>query len=242
MPDDHDPLNGKLLESLPDGVTASLEVRDAWRRQMAASSAGLEFLVSDVLRWVPGSTVRVAFLDGDDELHADVAEAIRQITDSCNLMLDFGVDGSGRHRRWTEQDVEHQAEIRVSFDLGGYWSLVGTGQHGRDRWPAIRACRREARPAKPEPRWIQGRPPRRLAGDRASRVPARAGLQACPPEPARSVRSRVSVGRRPGIHPYAGRSRRLRPGRCRTPPGDLHLSRRPAEPLATREGRSQPTN
>lgn len=126
MPDDPDPLHGTLLESLPDEVTASLEVRDAWRRQMAASSEGLEFLVSDVLRWVPGSTVRVAFLDGDDALHADVASATQQITDSCNLKLDFGVDGSGSHRRWSEQDTEHQAEIRVSFDLGGYWSLVGT--------------------------------------------------------------------------------------------------------------------
>lgn len=126
MPDDPDPLSGKLLESLPDGVTASLDVRDSWRRRMAESAAGLEFLVSDVLRWVPGSTVRVAFLDGDDELHADVALATQQIAGSCNLVLDFGVDGSGGHRRWTEQDTEHRAEIRVSFDLSGYWSLVGT--------------------------------------------------------------------------------------------------------------------
>ncbi len=126
MPADPDPLHGKLLECLPDGLTASLEVRDAWRKRMAASSAGLEFLVSDVLRWVPGSTVRVAFLDGDDELHANVASATQQIADSCNLVLDFGVDGSGSHRRWTEQDTEHRAEIRVSFDLDGYWSLVGT--------------------------------------------------------------------------------------------------------------------
>jgi hypothetical protein len=86
----------------------------------------MEFLVSDVLRWVPGSTVRVAFLDGDDALHADVADATQQISDACNLVLDFGVDPAGRHRRWTESDTQHQAEIRVSFDLGGYWSLVGT--------------------------------------------------------------------------------------------------------------------
>ena len=126
MPDDSDALNGKLLESLPDGVTASLEVRDSWRERMAASSVGLEFIVSDVLRWVPGSTVRVAFLDGDDALHADVADATQEITESCNLELDFGVDAAGSHRRWTEQDTVHAAEIRVSFDLGGYWSLVGT--------------------------------------------------------------------------------------------------------------------
>ena len=107
-------------------MVASLQVRDAWRRQMAVASDGLEFLVSDVLRWTPGSTVRVAFLDGDDALHADVAAATAQIRDVANLTLDFGVDGSGRHRRWTVQDTEHRAEVRVSFDLDGFWSLVGT--------------------------------------------------------------------------------------------------------------------
>jgi hypothetical protein len=125
MPD-QDALNGRLLESLPDAVVASVQVRDAWRKQAAAASGGLEFLISDVLRWVPGSTVRVAFLDGSDELHADVAAATKQITDACNLKLDFGVDAAGKHRRWTEEDTEHQSEIRVSFDLDGYWSLVGT--------------------------------------------------------------------------------------------------------------------
>ena len=116
----------RLLESLPDSVVASLQIRDAWRRQTAEASAGLEFLVSDVLRWTPGSTVRVAFLDGDDALHADVAAATGQLTEVANLTLDFGVDGSGAHRRWSEQDADYEAEIRVSFDLDGYWSLVGT--------------------------------------------------------------------------------------------------------------------
>ena len=126
MPTDPDPLSGALLESLPDALVASIEVRDAWRREAASASDGMEFLISDVLRWVPGSNVRVGFLDGDDALHADIAAATQQITDACNLTLDFGVDAAGKHRRWTESDTEHQAEIRVSFDLGGYWSLVGT--------------------------------------------------------------------------------------------------------------------
>ncbi|HEV7773341.1 MAG TPA: hypothetical protein VGO48_08675 [Conexibacter sp.] len=120
-----DPNHGELLESFPDEVTASIEARDAWRKQ-AATSPALEFLVSDVLRWTPGSTVRVAFLDGDDALHRDVVGATKQISDVCNLTLDFGVDAAGRHRRWTVNDTEHQAEIRVSFDLGGFWSLIGT--------------------------------------------------------------------------------------------------------------------
>ena len=119
-------MDGLLLESLPDEVVASIEVRDNWRKQAADETPALEFLVSDVLRWVPGSTVRVAFLDGSDALHADIVDATKEITEVCNLTLDFGVDASGKHRRWTESDTEYAAEIRVSFDLGGYWSLVGT--------------------------------------------------------------------------------------------------------------------
>ncbi|SDD09908.1 zinc metalloprotease [Actinokineospora iranica] len=127
------PTNGRVstrprvLESLPDELVASLQVRDQWRARTAASEDGLEFLVSDIARWRPGSTVRVAFLDGDAALHADIAEATKQITDACNLTLDFGfAAATGGFRRWHESDTEHAAEIRVSFDLGGFWSLVGT--------------------------------------------------------------------------------------------------------------------
>lgn len=114
-----------LLESMPDQVVATMEVRDAWRRQVAESGSGLEFVVSDLSRWRPGSKVRVGFLDGDAALHADIESAVQQVADACNLDLDFGCE-DGEYRRWTETDTEHQAEIRVSFDMGGYWSLVGT--------------------------------------------------------------------------------------------------------------------
>ena len=126
------PLSGARLESLPDEVVASLEVRDGWRRQVASGSEGLEFIVSDLARWRPGSTVRVAFLDGEADLHEDIEQATRQITDACNLGLDFGQDtATGEYRRWTEADTVYAAEIRVSFDLAGYWALVGTDSTDR---------------------------------------------------------------------------------------------------------------
>jgi hypothetical protein len=121
----------KLLESLPDAVVATLEIRDNWRRQVASGSEGLEFLVSDLRRWRPVSAVGVAFLDGETELHRGIDQATRQITDACNLRLDFGRDAAGRYRRWTEHDTTYAAEIRVSFDLEGYWSLVGTDSTDR---------------------------------------------------------------------------------------------------------------
>lgn len=136
---------GVRLESLPDEVMASLEVRDAWRRQVASSGEGLEFVVSDLVRWRPGSTVRVAFLDGEADLHAAVEQATRQITDACNLSLDFGRNAAtGEYRRWSEADTGYAAEIRVSFDLGGYWSLVGTDS--TDRTVGVPGGREGGRP------------------------------------------------------------------------------------------------
>lgn len=124
---DHGVGEGKVLEVLPDEVVASLEVRDAWRQEMASRSPGLEFLVSHLALWPPGGVVRVAFLGGDSGLHRDIAEAAEQITDACNLSLDFGFDGAtGEFRRWRETDTTYAAEIRVSFDQPGFWSLVGT--------------------------------------------------------------------------------------------------------------------
>lgn len=127
MDEEATPHLGALLESLPDSVVAAIEVRDAWRSRVAERNPGLEFIVSDLQAWPAGSTVRVAFLDGDTALHANVASATEQITAAANLTLDFGWDETaGAYRRWTTDDTERQAEIRVSFDMGGYWSLVGT--------------------------------------------------------------------------------------------------------------------
>jgi hypothetical protein len=115
-----------VLESLPDEVEASIRRRDAYLRELQSGSGGFEFLVSDVRRWMPGQRVRVAFLGGDTTLHRDIAEATKEITDSCNLVLDFGVDAGTAFRTWSTQDTAHAAEIRVSFDKKGFFSLVGT--------------------------------------------------------------------------------------------------------------------
>lgn len=116
-----------ILDNLPDSIQASLEVRKRFLESLPPDSGGLEFMVADLQRWRPGETVTVAFLDGDKNLHREIAAATKVITDVCNLTLDFGVDdATGEHRTWSEEDDEYQADIRVSFDKSGYWSLVGT--------------------------------------------------------------------------------------------------------------------
>jgi hypothetical protein len=113
-----------VLEALPDEVLASMESRDRWMASLQYDRGGLEFLVADLQSWTPGQAVRVAFLGGSPELHPKIEEATRQVTDNASVTLDFKDNGS--YRTWTTNDTEHAAEIRVSFDQGGYFSLVGT--------------------------------------------------------------------------------------------------------------------
>jgi hypothetical protein len=121
-----EPYYDEILEALPEAVIASMEVRDRWFATTQASDAGLEFFVSDLQAWQPGQTIRVAFLGGDAALHRDIAEATQQITDACNIAFDFGLDPqTGTYRQWSTNDTTYQAEIRVSFDMKGYFSLVG---------------------------------------------------------------------------------------------------------------------
>lgn len=122
-----------ILDDLPSGVLASLEVRRARLLDLSlGGSVGMEFVLADLQRWLPGSTVRVAFLDGDSALHRDIMETTQEITEACNLDLDFGQTADGQFRRWTEQDTDFAAEIRVSFDKKGFFSLVGIDSVDRD--------------------------------------------------------------------------------------------------------------
>lgn len=122
--DEHDAF---LLEDLPESVRETVRERDHLIASLPRRSNGEEFLVADLQRWRPGQVVRVAFLGGATALHQDIENATKQITDNCNLEFDFGRDPrTGAYRRWSTSDTTYTADIRVSFDQGGYWSLVGT--------------------------------------------------------------------------------------------------------------------
>ena len=119
----------------------------------AVEPGGLEFLVGDLQSWAPGQIVRVAFLGGSAELHKKIAEATQQIADAANLTLVLQ-DGDAC-RTWTEDDTEYAAEIRVSFDQGGFFSLVGTDSASQIIGSPGVAGRRPPEPAEPEPRWLR---------------------------------------------------------------------------------------
>src|SRR5688572_30768197 len=118
-----------LFEIYPDEIQARLEAYDRFSRNLPGNIGGLqlEFVIETLLRWVPGQTVTVAFKGGTTALHKHIADAAIEWTKFGNLKLDFGHNpATGAFRSWSENDQAFKANIRISFDRGGYWSLVGT--------------------------------------------------------------------------------------------------------------------
>ena len=118
-----------VLDILPSEVIATMEARD---KRFAAlhgeiNNDAANFVTDNFRKWIPGETLRVAFLGGNTDLHKTIEEATEQITEAANIKLDFGFDSStNTYRTWSVTDTERQAEIRVSFDQQGFFSLVGT--------------------------------------------------------------------------------------------------------------------
>ncbi len=119
-----------VLDNLPEDVIASIEVRDNYINNLGLNSGlGQEYVVADLQKWLPGQTLRVAFLGGDKPLYEKIEDALTEIEDACNLKFDL--KHGDEYRTWSEGDTEFQAEIRVSFDKAGYFSLVGTDSTNR---------------------------------------------------------------------------------------------------------------
>lgn len=78
-------------------------------------------------RWTPGTSVRVAFNGGNSTLHKKIVDVANEWTKYGNLKFDFGYNSTTKtYRTWTNSDTEYHAEIRIAFDLPGYWSAIGT--------------------------------------------------------------------------------------------------------------------
>lgn len=120
------PVVDSLFEKLPSSLAITLETRKRILGTVARPREEMGALIEDATRWEPGSTITVAFLGGNSALHHDIAEATRQLTDNCNLVLDFGYNpATGTYRTWSTNDLVYKADIRVSFDEDYSWSLVG---------------------------------------------------------------------------------------------------------------------
>ena len=62
--------------------------------------------------WKPGTTIKVRFLDGDDQVKAKVEQVAHGWEEFANIHFDFSDDAD--------------ASVRISFELEGSWSYMGT--------------------------------------------------------------------------------------------------------------------
>jgi hypothetical protein len=120
-----------VLEGYPSRIQARLELRARSLTGMPtpAPLQGMapRFVINKAKRWNPGQTVTVAFRGGDSTLHKQIADTVTEWTQYANLKLDFGLDpGSGKYRSWSTSDQTYTADVRVSFDQSGYYSLIAS--------------------------------------------------------------------------------------------------------------------
>ena len=120
---------GSILESYPSEFQARLDQRLQLLNKTAGPALGQpsHHFISLTRRWQPGQTITIAFRGGDKTLHKQIADAVTEWTNYANLKFDFGRNPTtGEYRHWQPSDTSFAADIRVSFDQEGYYSLVGT--------------------------------------------------------------------------------------------------------------------
>ena len=118
----------RILEAYPDDIQAKLEIRSRIFNELSSQAGSMQIksVFFKMNRWTPGETLSVAFLDGNSQLHADIASIASEWTKYGNIKLDFGYNpATGRYRKWSRSDMEYKAHIRISFNEKGYWSQVG---------------------------------------------------------------------------------------------------------------------
>ena len=118
-----------IMEALPNRFQARIELRDRSLRTAVSDHAGglsPRFVLNLTKKWKPGQTITVAFKSGNPTLHTKIADVVSEWTQYANLSFDFGKTGAGSYRTWSPTDTTYAADIRVSFDQSGYYSLVGT--------------------------------------------------------------------------------------------------------------------
>jgi len=118
----------RVLEGYPQRIVTGLQNRrmQLSNTQARFSVARFQQMVNISKTWKPGEVVTVAFNGGSTGLRQQIVNAAKAWTEAANVSLDFGsTSGPGAFREWSASDNDYKAEVRISFDSEGYWSLVG---------------------------------------------------------------------------------------------------------------------
>lgn len=110
------------LSSKINSVTSQSE--NALRRMGVAVP---HFVINTSKLWPRGSTINVAFNGGSPALYRRVVDTTADWSKHANIKFNFGDETSqGKYREWSSSDSDYIADIRISFNKSGYYSLVGT--------------------------------------------------------------------------------------------------------------------
>jgi hypothetical protein len=116
----------RVAEGFPGRIAQRLENRNLKLQNAQKKAPGKvsRSIINKSKLWAVGQTVTVAFKGGDNDLRKQIADNVTEWTRYANLTFDF-TDSSGAYHTWDPGDTAFKAQIRVSFDQSGYYSLVG---------------------------------------------------------------------------------------------------------------------
>jgi hypothetical protein len=121
-----------LLDRVPDtyfDTIARFRAAEAERQAEALAPPGPEIIYVRGVQW-DQPVVTVAFNGSDEATYELIEAAANEWVRNANGHFSFSFRDANRNfRLWTAQDVESQAEIRISFETegpnSGYWSDIG---------------------------------------------------------------------------------------------------------------------
>ncbi len=106
------PVGWQMLDAMPPKLFQKM-----FRDKTLVGSPGLT--------WKKKKVLTIAFDGGSDGLHELIERTANEWTAvGGELSLSFK-DDAGQYRRWTSSDTVPAADIRISFDQNGYWSMLG---------------------------------------------------------------------------------------------------------------------
>ena len=123
---DAQPRKREIIEGFPPRIQARLDQRVRSMKSVTPKH-GLApaFIINVSKRWHAAQTLKVAFRGGDTVLHKQIADTVSDWMNYAYLKFDFGINPTtGEYRSWNTTDTAFAAEIRVSFDQSGFYSLV----------------------------------------------------------------------------------------------------------------------
>jgi hypothetical protein len=117
----------RLLEGYPPRIIDAINDLQNDLAPAAKQRAGMRFVISRSRTWDPRHTITVAFQAGTSALRHQISDAVGPWSRVAGVKFDFGTNSTGGDfREWTTTDTSYRADIRIAFERGGYWSVVGT--------------------------------------------------------------------------------------------------------------------